>query len=70
MWRSSRVSLTLVMKSGPKKPVSELLKTNRMGKRPAVEVVSEWKRACGDHSPVKAPAPPQNQGGCKSCGGK
>ena len=57
-------------KAGPKKPVTELLKTNRMGKRPAVEVVGEWKRACGDNSPVKAPAPQQQQGGCKSCGGR
>ena len=61
--------LTLVNdKAGPKAPVAELLKTNRMGKRPAAEVVGEWKRACGDNTPVRAPAPTQN-GGCKSCGG-
>ena len=54
---------------GPKEPVAELLKKHRMGKRPAAEVVGEWKKACGDNTPVKAPAP-QKTGGCKSCGGK
>ena len=53
---------------GPKEPVAELLKKHRMGKRPAAEVVGEWKKACGDNTPVKAPAP-QQTGGCKSCGG-
>ena len=54
---------------GPKEPIAELLKKHRMGKRPAAEVVGEWKKACGDNSPVKAPAPEQT-GGCKSCGDK
>jgi actin-related protein len=63
--------LTIVSdKDGPKEVVAEVLKKHRLGKRPAVDVVSEWKRANGDRTPVKAPAPSQQQGGCKSCGGK
>ena len=63
--------LTIVSdKDGPKEVVTEVLKKHRLGKRPAVDVVGEWKRANGDITPVKAPAPSQQQGGCKSCGGK
>jgi len=63
--------LTIVSdKDGPKEVVTEVLKKNKLGKRPAGDVVSEWKRANGDNTPVKAPAPSQQQGGCKSCGGK
>ena len=49
--------------------VEELLKKNRMGKRPAEEVVVEWKKACGDNSPLKAVAAKPGGGGCASCGG-
>ena len=63
--------LTIVSdKDGPKEVVAEVLKKHKLGKRPAVDVVGEWKRANGDSTPVKAPAPSQQQGGCKSCGGK
>jgi len=62
--------LTIVSdKDGPKEAVAEVLKKHKLGKRPAVDVVSEWKRANGDRTSVKAPAS-QQQGGCKSCGGK